>query len=111
VRWYVRLRAASGDSFPLLATIVLAVFAVGLSVVAFAGLTQLLLADGVIAGAATPSLLDVEKGYLWQLVASIPLLAIPQRFGWIDPLSLTGPVAGTMLLLFKVALIAPLERV
>jgi hypothetical protein len=115
LRWYLRHKAEPGDQFPLLAAIILAVLATGLSVIAFAGLADVLWLAGYVSTppgvGGPPSYPLIERSYLWNLIASVPLLAIPRRLGWADPLPLAGMAAGGVLLAFKIALIAPLLRV
>jgi hypothetical protein len=49
-----------------------------------------------------------ERFYLWHLVDSVPLLAIPRRLAWSEPAPL--PDLGLLVLAFKIAVIAPLVR-
>jgi hypothetical protein len=66
-------------------------------------------AAAAIAGGRV-DLWPAEQLYLWHLVDSVPLLAIPQRLAWTQPALLTH-VGGRLLVLgFKVAVIAPLVR-
>lgn len=88
----------------LLIAFVTSVAIVMISVEAFASATA------AIAGPPL-QLWTAERFYLWHLVDSVPLLAIPQRLGWSET-PLATAVGGRLLVLgFKVAVIAPLVRV
>jgi hypothetical protein len=51
-----------------------------------------------------------ERFYLWHLVDSIPLVAIPRRLEWAEPALVTSISGRLLVFAFKVAVIAPLVR-
>jgi hypothetical protein len=109
--WYTTVDASGLR--PLLLALALLVVAVGVCVEALAGLTALLWDRGTLAAAGPggPSLWRAERYYQWHLVDSVPLLNIPRRLGWATPVRFTDHTAGVLLLLFKLALVAPALRV
>lgn len=74
-----------------------------ISVEAFAAATA------AIAGGQA-DLWPAERLYVWHLVDSVPLLAIPQRLEWTEPELLTDLGGRLLVLGFKIAVIAPLVR-
>src|SRR5258708_2171724 len=85
LRWYLRHRADEDDLFPVLSAVVLSVVATGLTVVTFAGLATVIWDAGYAAappGAGAADYAVVERSYLWTLAGSVPVLALPHRFGW-----------------------------
>jgi uncharacterized protein (DUF3084 family) len=62
-----------------------------------------------IAGRAV-SLWQAEQLYAWHLLDSVPLLAIPRRLEWAQPIVAAGAGDRAMLVAFTVALIVPLVR-
>jgi hypothetical protein len=114
VRWYLRHRAAQDDPFPVLSAVVLSAVAAGLAVVAFAGVATLVWRAGWASpphGRMAPGYPQVERSYLWALVDSVPVLDLPRRFGWVDPLPLTGTAADVVRLVYRFVLLVPLIRV
>jgi hypothetical protein len=114
VRWYLRHRAAQDDPFPMLTALVLSAVATGLAVVAFAGVATLVWRAGLAApprSATPPGYARVERSYLWILVDSVPVLDLPQRLGWVDPLPLAGLAADVVRLVYRFVLLVPLIRV
>jgi hypothetical protein len=63
----------------------------------------------VIAG-RTEGLWQAEQLYAWHLVDSVPLLAIPRRLEWSQPVIATGAGDRAILVAFTVALVVPLVR-
>ena len=92
--------------------VVLSVVMICVSLEAFAGLSTLLWQRGVIRSATSsaPSLWRAEGHYLWHVVGSVPLLSVPRTLGWRDPQPFTDHISGALLLVFKIAIIAPLIR-
>jgi hypothetical protein len=92
--------------------VVLSVVAICIGLEAFAGLSTLLWERGMIRSATpgAPSLWRAEGHYLWQLLNSVPLVSAPQTVGWRDPQPFADHISGVLLLVFKIAIIAPLIR-
>jgi len=114
LRWYVRHRADQDDLFPVLSAVVLAVVAAGLTLVTFAGVATVVWDAGwasVPHGSADPAYSLVELSYLRTLAGSVPVLALPDRFGWADPLRLTGLGPNLVRLGYQFMLLVPLIRV
>jgi hypothetical protein len=114
LRWYLRHRADEDDLFPVLSAVVLSIVAAGLTVVTFAGLATVIWDAGYASppprvGAAEYAL--VERSYLWTLAGSVPVLALPGRFGWADPLPLAGVAPDLVRLGCQFMLLVPLIRV
>src|ERR1022692_636269 len=92
--------------------VVLSVVMICVSLEAFAGLSTLLWQRGVIRSATSsaPNLWLAERHYLWHVVGSVPLLSVPRTLGWRDPQPFTDHISGALLLVFKIAIVAPLIR-
>lgn len=68
-------------------------------------------AAATVASAGHPvGLWPAEQLYAWHLADSVPLLAIPRRLEWSQPVIATGAGGRAILVAFTVALIVPLFR-
>jgi hypothetical protein len=90
--------------------VVFSIVAICAGLESFAGLSTLLWQHGVIRPSVpgSPSLWRCEGHYLWNVLGSVPLLAVSQTLGWRDPQPFADHISGTLLLAFKIAIIAPL---
>jgi hypothetical protein len=108
---FLQTRVDESQPGYILATVV-SVVTIFVGLEAFAGLGTLLWQRGVIRSATSnaPSLWRAEGHYLWNLLNSVPLLAVPKTMGWRDPQPFLDHISGALLLAFKIALIGPLVR-
>jgi hypothetical protein len=64
----------------------------------------------LIVRSPAPSLWAAELYYYWHLVNSLPFLAVPKAVGWPEPLVFDGSLSGSLVIIFKIILIAPLVQ-
>lgn len=108
-RNYLVSKAEPQDRRPFMVAMLVSAGALAAWVEASAGLASLGSRYGFVYAETLP-LWRSEQLILWQLVESVPLLAIPDRLGWDEPLQLTGVAGGILVLAFKVVVIATLLR-
>jgi hypothetical protein len=84
----------------------MAAVTIGVAMQAFAAFDVYLAKRGVVPGGA-PSLLSAEESYAWHLLDAVPFLHVTQTLRWGEPAVLRDVLSGLMLLVFKVAVIAP----
>jgi len=83
---------------------------------AFAGISSMLVQDGVLAvadaHASDRDLFSQAFGaFAWHMADTIPLLKVPETVNWDPALGFPSRWGGTMLLLFKLALIVPTAQI
>ncbi len=108
-RNYLVSKAEPQDRRPFMVAMLVSTGALAAWMEAFAGLTSLGSRYRAVYAEALP-LSRGEQLMLWQLVDSVPLLAIPSRLGWDQPLQLTGVAGGILVLAFKIVVIVTLLR-
>jgi hypothetical protein len=83
---------------------------VGVCLKAFAGLNMLVWRHGVLVhgwSSRGPSLWATERLYAWHLANAIPLVSAPSTVGWKEPNLFADQLSGSLLLLFKLLVLAP----
>ena len=100
----ISLVEPAGHRRSLLVAFLTSAAAVAVSVEAFATITAAMVG-------AKADLWAIERLYLWHLVDSIPLLDIPGRLEWTEPLALPGIDGRLLVLGFKLVVVPPLVRV
>jgi hypothetical protein len=106
---YRRTRRESSETSPYAIGLLASVVTIGVAAQAFAAVNVYLAERGVVA-AEPPTLLTAESVYLWHLLDAVPFLDVTQTLGWDEPNSLRDTRSGTLLLAFKLAVIAPFIR-
>lgn len=109
--WW-RSRLDPEDKRPYAVAFLVGLITIGVCIEAFAGLTTVLWTHGPIAGSRDgPSLWGAELYFLWHLIDSVPLLAIPPTLQWSEPGGFLDQWSGSLALAFRVVVLLPAIQV
>jgi hypothetical protein len=103
---YRETRKDPNQTGPVAVGLLMATVTIGVAMQAFATFDVYLAKRGVVPGGA-PSLLSAEESYAWHLLDAVPFLHVTETLRWGEPAVLRDVLSGLMLLVFKVAVIAP----
>ena len=103
---YRETRKDPGQTGPVAVGLLTAALTIGVAAQAFAAFDVYLAKWGIVPGGA-PSLLSAEESYAWHILDAVPFLHVTSTLGWKEPTVLRDVLSGLLLLVFKVAVIAP----